>query len=133
MGQSQSSESSESNELHDSYNEYKSKWTNYMEWIDFKNLKEGEKYRVTFESYQFNIIFCYYKFRGKYGYCENCDSVFKKKLKLSNGWSYTIVDNSFEYYKFISKKEYISKLRDKFNEKVLNIVLKRLINDDFKW
>jgi len=130
MGQSQSSES---NDLHDSYNEYKSKWTNYMEWVDFKNLKEGEKYRVTFESYQFDLIFCYYAFRGNYGYCENCYAVFKEKLKLSNGWSHITVDNSFEYYKFISKKEYISKLRDKFNEKVLNIVLKRLINDDFKW
>uniref|UniRef100_A0A6C0D9N3 Uncharacterized protein n=1 Tax=viral metagenome TaxID=1070528 RepID=A0A6C0D9N3_9ZZZZ len=132
MGQSESSESSE---LNDSFHE--TKWTNYTEWTNFKDLKEGEKYKVKFDSYDFEceceMIFCYYKFRGKYGYCENCDAVFKEKLKLSNGWSYTTADNSYEYYKFISKKEYNSKIRDKYNEKVLNIVLKQIVNDDFKW
>ena len=107
------------------------KWTNYMEWTNFKNLKKDEKYKVIFESYEFELIFCYYSFRGKYGYCENCDAVFKEKL--SKSWAYHTADNSFEYYKFISKKEYNSKIREKFNEKVLNIVLKQIVNDDFKW
>jgi hypothetical protein len=143
MGQRQSIElhdSYQSNELHESYESYKineSKWTNYTELTNFKDLKEGEKYKVKFDTYDFEceniMFFCYYKFRGKYGYCENCDAVFKEKLKLSNGWSYITADNSYEYYKFISKKEYISKLRDKFNEKVLNIVLKQIVNDDFNW
>jgi uncharacterized C2H2 Zn-finger protein len=102
-------------------------WTNYMEWTNFKNLKKGEKYKVMIESYEFELIFCYYAYRGKYGYCENCDAIFKDDKH------YYTTDNYFEYYKFISKKEYKSKVRDKFNEKVLNIVLKRIINDDFKW
>ena len=136
MGQNESKQLDEF-KIHESYKLNKSKWTNYIEWTNFKDLKEGEKYKVKFDSYDFEceyeMIFCYYKFRGKYGYCENCDAVFKEKLKLSNGWSYTTTDNSYEYYKFISKKEYISKLRDKFNEKVLNIVLKQIVNDDFNW
>jgi hypothetical protein len=79
------------------------------------------------------MIFCYYSYRGKYGYCENCDAVFKEKLNLSKGWTHTTVDNSFEYYKFISKKEYNEKIREKYNEKVLNTVLKMIVNDDFIW
>jgi hypothetical protein len=42
-------------------------------------------------------------------------------------------DVSWEYHKIISKKEYKSKVRDKYDEKVLNIVLKQIVNDDFKW
>jgi len=122
MGQS---ESNKSTQISDNSDE----WTNYMEWTrtDYKNLKKGEKYRITFESYEFEVIFCYYSFRGKYGYCENCDAIF-----TDNKMYYTS-DDSFEYYKFISKKEYNEKIRDKYNEKVLIIVLKQIVNDDFKW
>ena len=35
-------------------------WTNYIEWTNFKNLKKGEKYRLIFESVEFELIFCYY-------------------------------------------------------------------------
>jgi hypothetical protein len=106
-------------------------WTNYMEWNNYKDFKKGEKYRITFESYEMDAIFCYYEFHGKYGYCENCDAVFKEKI--GKRWSFITSDDTFEYYKFISKKEYNSKVKEKYNEKVLNIVLKMLINDDFKW
>ena len=101
--------------------------TNYMERTKYKNLKKGEKYKSICESYEFELIFCYYSFRGKYGYHENCDAIFK-----DNKHYYTL-DGSFEYYRLISKQEYKSKIRDKFNEKVLNIVLKKIVNDDFKW
>ena len=99
-------------------------WTNYMEWTNFKNLKKGEKYRLIIECYEFELIFCYYSFDG---YHENCAAIFK-----DNKHYYT-TDDCFEYHKFISKKEYKSKVRDKYNEKVLNIVLKQIVNDDFKW
>jgi hypothetical protein len=102
-------------------------WTNYMEWTNFKNFKKGEKYRLILESYEFELIFCYYSLDGKEGYCENCAAIFK-----DNKHYYT-TDDCFEYHKFISKKEYKSKVRDKYDEKVLNIVLKQIVNDDFKW
>ena len=105
-------------------------WTNYMQWTNYKNLKKGEKYRVMIESYEFDLIFCYYLFDGKYGYHENCDALFKDTKKQNCHYT---TDDSFEYYKFISKKEYKSKRRDKYNETVLNIVLKQIVNDDFKW
>jgi hypothetical protein len=31
-----------------------------MEWTNFKNLQKGEKYRIIIESYEFELIFCYY-------------------------------------------------------------------------
>ena len=117
----------------DSVEPIENEWTNYMEWTrtDYKNLKKDEKYRLIYESYEFDLIFCYYSYRGKYGYCENCDAILKDKQNKT--WVYHTADDTFEYYKFISITEYKSKMRDKYNEKVLNIVLKQLINDDFKW
>ncbi len=47
--------------------------------------------------------------------------------------NYHYIEHDSWDYKFISKKEYDSKIRDKYNEKVLNIVLKQIVNDDFKW
>jgi uncharacterized C2H2 Zn-finger protein len=105
---------------------YSNECTNYMEWTNFKNLKKGEKYRLIIECYEFELIFCYYSFGGNYDY-ENCDAVF------TDNKNYYTTDNYFEYYKFISKKEYKSKVRDKYNEKVLNIVLKQIINEEFNW
>ena len=105
-------------------------WTNYMEWTNFKNLKKGEKYRLIIECYEFELIFCYYLFNGKHDYCENCHALFKDTYKNCH---YYTADVSWEYHKFISKKEYKSKVRDKYDEKVLNIVLKQIVNDDFKW
>ncbi len=116
-----------SNMITKPYDTESNEWTNYIELTNFKDLKEGEKYKLIFESVEFELIFCYYAYRGKYGYCENCNAIF-----TDNKMCYTR-DKSFEYYKFISKKEYNSKIRDKYNEKVLNIVLKQIVNDDFIW
>lgn len=113
MGQSNSIQS-ESNLSYKSYKSYQTndEWTNYMEWTNYKDLKKGEKYRIICESYEFEVIFCYYSFRDKYGFCENCDAMFKDKKH------YYTTDDSFEYYKIISKKEYNEKIRVKY-EKVL--------------
>jgi hypothetical protein len=106
------------------------KWTNYIEWTHFKNLKKGEKYRLIIESYEFELIFCYYLFNGKHCYCENCHALFKDTSK--NGHYYT-ADISWEYHKIISKKEYKTKVRDKYDDKVLKIVLKQIVNEEFEW
>lgn len=105
-----------------------SELTNYMELTNYENLKEGEKYRLIFQSLNRELIFCYYSFRGKIGYCENCDAIFKDRHQ-----NYYTLSNCWTYYRLISKKEYTSKVRDKYNKKVLNIVLKKIINDDFNW
>jgi hypothetical protein len=37
------------------------------------------------------------------------------------------------YYKYISKKDYFEKLKEKYDAKCLNIVLKRLVDESFQW
>ena len=58
---------------------------------------------------------------------KNCDVII-----IDNKSSYTL-DISWQYYRVVPEKEYIKKVRDKYNETVLNIVLKRLVNEEFIW
>ena len=37
------------------------------------------------------------------------------------------------FYRYISKEEYYAKVKDKYDEKCLNIILKRLIDESFEW
>jgi len=37
------------------------------------------------------------------------------------------------FYRYVSRYEYKEKLREKYNETCLNIVLKRLVNESFAW
>lgn len=39
----------------------------------------------------------------------------------------------YMYYKVIPNKEYKQKIKDKYDEKVLKIVLKKIVNEDFEW
>jgi len=36
-------------------------------------------------------------------------------------------------YSKITKKEYNQKLREKFEQTVLNVILKRIVNENFEW
>ena len=46
---------------------------------------------------------------------------------------YDIESNLNEFYKIITPKEYYAKVKEKYDAKVLNIVLKRLVNEQFEW
>ena len=37
------------------------------------------------------------------------------------------------YYKYITKKEFLKKVKEKYDAKCLNIILKRLIDESFEW
>lgn len=37
------------------------------------------------------------------------------------------------YYKYIPNKIYAQKIKDKYDEKVLKVVLKKIVNEDFEW
>ena len=37
------------------------------------------------------------------------------------------------YYKYISKKDFFEKMKKKYDAKCLDIVLKRLVNENFEW
>jgi hypothetical protein len=37
------------------------------------------------------------------------------------------------YYKYITKKDYFKKMKEKYDAKCLNIILKRLVDESFEW
>ena len=45
---------------------------------------------------------------------------------------FQIVD-MFHFYRYVSKYEYYMALKEKYDAKCLNIILKRLINETFEW
>jgi hypothetical protein len=38
-----------------------------------------------------------------------------------------------DFYRYISKKEFYAKVKEKYDATCLDIILKRLVNDDFYW
>ena len=41
--------------------------------------------------------------------------------------------NDIIIYRYITKKEYFAKVKEKYDNKCLNMVLKRLVNETFEW
>lgn len=100
------------------------------EWTHYKNLKKGQTYFAIFEYYEFEVVFkSYYNyiFQRECDYCDNCDAVL-----VDDKHSY-LMDIHWQFHRVITEKEYIEQVREKYNETVLNIVLKRLVNEEFIW
>jgi hypothetical protein len=38
-----------------------------------------------------------------------------------------------DFYRYVNREEYYAKVKEKYDATCLNIVLKRLVNDDFRW
>ena len=41
--------------------------------------------------------------------------------------------NKNKFYRYISKEDYYTKVKEKYDTKCLNIILKRLIDESFQW
>ena len=53
-------------------------------------------------------------------------------------WVTTMLDirvylQFYHFYRYVSKEEYRAKLKEKYDATCLDIILKRLVNDDFRW
>jgi hypothetical protein len=108
--------------------EFKRESYKLFEWTHYKNLKKGQTYFARFECYEIEGIFkSYYVFHRECDYCHNCDAII-----IDNKNSYTI-DIHWQFYRVVSEKEYMERVRAKYNETVLNIILKRLVNEEFTW
>ena len=46
---------------------------------------------------------------------------------------YDIESKLNEFYRFISREEFYKKMKEKYDVKCLDIILKRLINESFSW
>jgi hypothetical protein len=70
------------------------------------------------------------------------DLIFSKRAYSSTGLWFDDPDKPYGYllhlyeikiYKYITKKEYYAKLKEKYDAKCLNSVLKNLVNEHFEW
>ena len=104
--------------------------------VEFNDLVRGHRYFVRYGTYNKWIS-------GKLVGFENTDgdgihAIFSSlKKKPGNGWKYKGLKwrmYSYNlYYKYVSNKEYLQKIKDKYDEKILKIVLKKIVNEDFEW
>lgn len=39
----------------------------------------------------------------------------------------------YDFYRYVSREEFYAKVKEKYDQTCLDIVLKRLVNDDFRW
>jgi hypothetical protein len=39
----------------------------------------------------------------------------------------------YDFYRYVSKEEFYAKVKEKYDQTCLDLVLKRLVNDDFRW
>jgi hypothetical protein len=106
------------------------------EKIEFNQLVKGERYFVRYGRYNKWIS-------GKLFKLENTErdgihAIFSSlKKNIGSGWRYKGIkwrmDSNDLYYKHVPNKEYLQKIKDKYDEKVLKIVLKKIVNEDFEW
>ena len=54
-------------------------------------------------------------------------------IQYDNNGLDTIILESTTFYRYVSDEEYKKKVREKYNDRCLDIVLKRLIDDSFDW
>jgi len=53
-------------------------------------------------------------------------------------WLTTILDiklylTMYTFYRYVSKEEFYEKVKEKYDATCLDIILKRIVNDDFSW
>ena len=93
-----------------------------LEHVDGTNLIIGNYYYVKCRNENRNIKFLEYDTIGnrQFAVCLSMNTVI-----------YLYTDN--RYYKYISKNDYLKKVKEKYDAKCLDIVLKRLVDETFEW
>ena len=115
-----------------------------LELVNPRKLIYGQKYYMKRSRPCCDIIFY-----GYMQYDEAFDSYSENDIEVDNfAWVKclnpvmgVIVSNDIieidvdmnKFYRYISKEEYFKKLKEKYDVKCLNIVLKRIINETFIW
>ena len=97
-----------------------------LQKINPLNMKKGEMYLVI----KIDFIIGKIKFvkYEKWGYLGHF-AVFD--LPITNGTRHSVV--SLCIYRYISKEEYYEKVKEKYNQTCLDIVLKQLVDESFEW
>ena len=55
-------------------------------------------------------------------------------FKYPNGiQTFQLNENLYYFYRYVSEYQYYMALKEKYNQTCLNIILKRLVNENFEW
>jgi hypothetical protein len=98
--------------------------------IDKVDMKEGERYCVK----RFDTIIGDLTFVKYHTFINSSFATFHSSLPgyssfgYSNLWLDTIC-----VYRIIGEKEYYEKMKEKYDTKCLNVVLKKIIDESFEW
>jgi hypothetical protein len=91
-----------------------------IEQVNYDNLIEGQTYYVV----------------QKKGLIEGDDMIYHGN-SFFRYWNsihtFQIHKSYFNFYRYVSKDEYYIKLKEKYDQTSLDIVLKRLVNENFQW
>lgn len=93
-----------------------------LELIDGNNLIINDYYYVKCEKENRHIKFISYEIH---------EGISFAACLCMNNIIYLYTHN--HYYKYISKKEFLKKVKEKYDAKCLNSVLKRLLDESFEW
>ena len=107
---------------------------NMYEKVQFHQLVKGERYFIRYGAHTKWISGKFYKYEETDGIHALFSSL---KKNVGTTWKYKGIKwhmiASDLYYKQIPNKIYAQKIKDKYDEKVLKVVLKKIVNEDFEW
>ena len=94
--------------------------------IDALDMKEGEIYFIKNRDFIMGeVLFAKY-------YQTNNQPFIVFRYPYKSGCSYVRVKD-ISIYRYVSEEEYWTKVKEKYDAKCLNIVLKRLVDESFQW
>ena len=100
-----------------------------FELIDALDMKEGEMYFVKKrDSIIGEVIFIKYHLTN----INNSPPFITYTYPYRSGYSHTWV-SIISIYRYVSEEEYWAKVKEKYDTKCLDIVLKRLVDESFVW
>ena len=91
----------------------------------YSDFVKGETYCVKFIKGEFigDLIFTHYSYSKTGVWFDDTTGHYGYLLQL----------NEVKIYRHVSQEEYYTKLKKKYDDKCLNSVLKRLVNEHFEW
>lgn len=94
--------------------------------IDALDMKEGEMYFIKNRNFIIGeVLFAKY-------HENNSQPFIVFTYPYIPGYSYVNIKD-ISVYRYISKEEYWAKVKEKYDTKCLDIVLKRLVDESFQW
>ena len=107
-----------------------------FEFVKASKLIKGEKYFVKRKKIYVHTLKRYHYYGIFDGYNDVFEGFAWFKSLNTPGNEYELIELDLclnEFYRCVSEEEYYEKIKEKYDSKCLNIVLKRLIDESFQW